>query len=94
MNNEDLVARYVSNVLDARDEGRELDLAELCRDRPELISAVEAVLALNETLSGESSADPLIGAVLDDRYALSAKIGEGAMGATGPSPAAVGARIF
>lgn len=81
MSRETLITDYVRTVLDARDDGREADLADVCREHPELITVVREILDLEASMAADELPDPLIGATLDDRYTLRERIGSGAMGA-------------
>jgi tetratricopeptide (TPR) repeat protein/tRNA A-37 threonylcarbamoyl transferase component Bud32 len=74
----------LSRALELRDSGREVDLDELCAERPDLVVALRSALERSELLPGlqlaTASHDALTGVVLDQRYRLEQRIGSGAMG--------------
>ncbi|MCK5940694.1 MAG: protein kinase, partial [Planctomycetes bacterium] len=83
---EELLTRLVEAALQARADGRPVDLAEICSEAPDLQPEVERLLAIEPELTAgrgrddDAPSDPLVGKVLDGRYELEACIGIGAMG--------------
>ncbi|MCA8949804.1 MAG: protein kinase [Planctomycetes bacterium] len=77
---EDRLLRYVRKAIELQDAGETVDLAELCRDAPDLLDAVRETLALDDLAAG-SRDDGLAGKTLNGRYRLGECIGIGAMGA-------------
>lgn len=79
---------FVERALAALESGDRVDLAEICRDRPDLLPLVEAAFAcrtgalqLGSGRPPEGCADALIGTRLGERYELRERLGAGAMGA-------------
>ncbi|MFT7536730.1 MAG: tRNA A-37 threonylcarbamoyl transferase component Bud32/tetratricopeptide (TPR) repeat protein [Hyphomicrobiaceae bacterium] len=76
--------RLVATALDHADEGIEISLRDLCRERPDLLQAVAAALnrshELNNLHQAAQAHDPLRDRVLANRYRLQEPLGAGAMG--------------
>ncbi|MCP3915178.1 MAG: protein kinase [bacterium] len=76
--------RLVSAAMEMVDQGLEPPIDEICRERPDLISAVQQSLELARrlpTIRREAAGrDGFLGRVLDGRYRLDARLGAGAMG--------------
>ena len=82
----ELLGRYVEKALVLREQGVDVDLAELCVEHPEILAEVEATLALAPDLAAwvdrpRQRDDPRLGASLGGRYRILEPIGRGAMGA-------------
>jgi len=77
-------AALLARALELRDGGREVDLDQLCAERPDLIEALRAALGRSATLAelqvASTTHDGLAGTLLDGRYRLEQRIGSGAMG--------------
>lgn len=80
---EEILVEYVRRALDARERGEDVDLREVCRDRPELQGAVAEILGLGNDLSALRDPGPAEAGdrrVLAGRYRLDTPLGRGAMG--------------
>ncbi|MCR9246434.1 MAG: protein kinase [bacterium] len=83
-NTEDRLAELLARALELRDRGEPVDLAELCRDAPDLVSTLGDALGLRADLTqlhgqAHTTAD-LTGRVMAERYRLEECIGQGAVG--------------
>ncbi|HEX5053455.1 MAG TPA: serine/threonine-protein kinase [Planctomycetota bacterium] len=81
---EQLVAGWIAAALADLEAGKQVDLAQLCRERPEFAEEVAEALGLRHALAGlrERERDPAspAGSLLAARYRLLAPIGSGAAG--------------
>lgn len=81
---DELLVKLVEEALGRIDKGETLNTAEICRDRPELIVALDEVLEMSGALpslqADAAHVDRLAGELLCDRYRLQDCIGRGAMG--------------
>ncbi|MCA8953364.1 MAG: protein kinase [Planctomycetes bacterium] len=81
---EDRIADYLAQALAAIDRGEALDVAELCREHPELATAVGEALGLRGGLPSlhdrAQEVQDRRGEVLAGRYRLEQCVGQGAVG--------------
>lgn len=80
---ETLLADYLRRALTLIEAGEEVDPDELCRDQPELASALADALRVQssmQALHASGADDPLVGLALADRYRLEGRLGMGASG--------------